>query len=149
MSDNAIFIGGNVTKDPELKFLTGGQAKATFSVATNRRYQVQGEWREEATFHNVVVWRKLAENACATLKKGDRVVVHGYISTRSYEAADGQTKYITEISADEISVSLKYATADITRNPREDGASEYRKPAAASTAAASASDDPFAADEPF
>lgn len=144
MSDNVIIVSGNCTKDPELRFLSNGQAKVSFSVATNRRYQVNGEWREDVTYHDVVAWRKLGENVAASVKKGNRVTVTGRLSKRSYEASDGSgTRYVTEIEADDVSASLKYATAEIVRNPREDGAGEYRKPAASAAASAAMEDDPF------
>ncbi len=146
MADN-IHIHGNITKDPELRFLTNGAAKASFSVAENRRYQVNGEWREETTFHDIVVWRKLAENVAASLKKGDPVMVFGRLVKRSYDAADGTKRYVTEIEASKVGPELSFATADVTRNPREEGSYSPRQ--AAPAAAAPAADDPFAADEPF
>jgi len=150
MADNSISIAGNLTKDPELRFLTNGSAKASVSVACNRRYQVNGEWKEEVTYFDVIAWRKLAENLCASFKKGDRIMINGRMISRSYEASDGSgTRKVWEIDAEDIGGSVKYATADITRNPREDGGNYSPRQNAPAASAAPASDDPFAADEPF
>ena len=90
MADNEITICGNLTREPELRFTSGGTATCGFGVAVNRRYQQNGEWTDAPTnFFNVTVWGQLGENCAATLSKGDRsytssVTVHeGAVATVS------------------------------------------------------------------
>ncbi len=109
---NYITFIGNLTDDPELRFTGGGAAVATLRVASNRRWTGRdGQQQEETTFLNVNAWRDLAENAAESLKKGDRVIVIGRVKVRSYENQQGQTVWVTEIEADEIAPSLRWARA--------------------------------------
>jgi single-strand DNA-binding protein len=115
---NYVTMIGNLTDDPELRFTQGGAAVVNFRIASNRRYKDRsGQDQEETTFMAVNAWRDLAENAAESLKKGDRAVVIGRIKVRSYEANDGSgTRWVTEIEADEICPSLRWAKAVVTRN---------------------------------
>lgn len=88
---------GNLTRDPELRYIPSGTAVCTFTVATNRTYVSEGERREEADFHRVVAWGKLAELCNQLLKKGNRVFVAGRLQNRSWETADGQSRQTTEV----------------------------------------------------
>lgn len=88
---------GNLTRDPELRYIPSGTAVCTFTIATNRTYVSEGERREEADFHRVVAWGKLAELCNQLLKKGHRVFVAGRLQNRSWETADGQTRQTTEV----------------------------------------------------
>ncbi len=109
---NIITFIGNLTDDPDLRFTQGGAPVASFRVASNRRYTDRsGNQQEETTFLNVNAWRDLAENAAESLGKGDRVVVIGRVRVRSYENREGQTVWTTEIEADEIAPSLRWAQA--------------------------------------
>lgn len=99
-SINRVTLLGNVGKDAETKFTPSGIAKTTFSLATSRSWKKGDNWEEETTWHNVVLWR--SENVANHLLKGKQVYVDGRIETRSYEARDGQKKYITEIVADNV-----------------------------------------------
>ena len=74
MADNTVTVVGNVPR-PELRYTTGGRGVASFGLAVNRRYQVNGEWQEQTSFFNVVAWGTLGENAAASVTKGTRVVV--------------------------------------------------------------------------
>lgn len=108
---------GNLTDDPELRFTPGGSAVANFRIASNRRYtDKNGQQQEETTFMSVNCWRDMAENVAESLHKGDRVVVIGRIRVRSYDANDGSTRWVTEIEADEVSPSLRWARASITKS---------------------------------
>lgn len=108
---------GNLTDDPELRFTQGGAAVANFTVASNRRYTDRsGGQQEETTFMRVNCWRDMAENVAESLHKGDRVIVIGRIRVRSYEDNTGQTKWITEIEADEVAPSLRWARASVQRS---------------------------------
>jgi single-strand DNA-binding protein len=123
MSGNSVTIIGNVTRDPELRFTASGQATATFGMAVNRRWQNRqtNDWEEAVSFFNVVTWRELAENAAESLHKGTRVIVTGRLEQRSWETPDGEKKSVVDIVADEIGPSLRWASAQITRNERRGG----------------------------
>lgn len=123
MADNTITLVGNITRDPELRFLPNGTANATFGLAVNRRWQNRqtSEWEEKVSFFNVVCWREMAENAAASLGKGTRVLVTGRLEQRSYETQDGEKRSVVEVIADEIGPSLRWAEAQVTRNERRQG----------------------------
>ena len=123
MADNTITIVGNVTRDPELKFLNSGQAALKLSVAVNRRWQNRQtqEWEERVSYFEVVGYGSLAENAASSLSKGSRVIVNGRLEQRSWETENGDKRSIVEINADEIGPSLKWATAAVTKTPRAEG----------------------------
>jgi single-strand DNA-binding protein len=113
---NFITFIGNLTDDPELRFTQGGAAVATLRVASNRRFNDRsGNQQEETTYLNVNCWRDLAENAAESLSKGDRVIIIGRVRVRSYENREGQTVWTTEIEADEIAPSLRWAQAKVER----------------------------------
>ncbi len=93
-------IMGNLTRDPELKYLPSGMAVTNFTVAANRKYTPQGgETKEETSFIPVVVWGKQAENCNQYLKKGRAVFVDGDLRQRQYETADGQKRSVIEVHA--------------------------------------------------
>lgn len=94
---NRVELIGNLTRDPELRYTPNGAAVVTFSIATNRTYLVEGERKEEADFHRIVAWNKLAELCSQLLKKGTRVFVSGRLQNRSWEGQDGTQKQTTEI----------------------------------------------------
>jgi single-strand DNA-binding protein len=121
---NFITFIGNLTDDPDLRFTGGGAPVASFRVASNRRFTDRsGNQQEETTFMNVNCWRDLAENAAESLSKGDRVIVIGRVRVRSYENREGQTVWTTEIEADEIAPSLRWAQAKPNRTSSSQGAS--------------------------
>ena len=101
-SVNKVILIGHLGKDAETKFTTGGAAKTTFAIATNRRWKDQqtGEWKEETDWHNVVLWRQ--ENVANYLTKGKQIYVEGRLQTRSYDDKDGKKVYITEVVADDV-----------------------------------------------
>jgi len=123
MADNTITVVGNVTRDPELKFLNSGQAALKLSIAVNRRWQNRQtqEWEERVSYFEVVGYGSMAENAANSLQKGSRVIVSGRLEQRSWETENGDKRSIVEINADEIGPSLKWATAVVTRTPRAEG----------------------------
>lgn len=103
MSLNRAQLIGNITRDPELRQIPGGQTVATFSIATNFTWtDSSGQKQEKAEFHNVVAWRKLAEIVGQYMKKGTKVYVEGRMQTRDWEGEDGVKRYRTEIVADNI-----------------------------------------------
>ena len=118
MSDSPITIVGNLTRDPEIKFVASGRCVAQFSVAVNRRWlnKQTNEWEEEASFFNVTAWSELAENIGESLVKGNRVVVKGRLEQRSWETESGESRSTVELIADDVGASIKWATCDIARN---------------------------------
>lgn len=98
---NKVIILGRVGKDPETKSMQNGQMVANFSVATSESYKdkTTGEKKETTEWHNIVLWRGLAEIAQKYVKKGDMVYIEGKLKTRSWEK-DGVTRYVTEIVGD-------------------------------------------------
>ncbi len=95
---NKVFLIGNLTRDPELKALPTGNKVASISMATNRVWKDQSGTRQENTeYHNVVAFGRSAENLAQYARKGSSLYVEGRIQTRSWDAADGQKKYRTEI----------------------------------------------------
>jgi single-strand DNA-binding protein len=118
--DNTVTIVGNLTRDPELRFTPSGQATATFGVAVNRSWtdRQTNERKEATSFLDVVCWGQLAENAAQSLTRGTRVVVSGRLDQRSWENQEGEKRSKIEITADEVSPSLRWATVEITKNER-------------------------------
>jgi single-strand DNA-binding protein len=101
MSINKAILVGNVGKDPEIRHLDSGVAVATFSLATSETYIAKnGDKVTSTEWHNIVLWRGLAEIAEKYVRKGKQLYIEGRIRTRSYEDKDGQKKYITEINGD-------------------------------------------------
>jgi single-strand DNA-binding protein len=98
MSVNKVILVGNVGKDPEVKYLDNGVAVANFSLATSETYNNKnGEKVTQTEWHNIVVWRKLAEITETYIKKGMQIYIEGQIRTRSWEDKDGVKRYTTEI----------------------------------------------------
>jgi single-strand DNA-binding protein len=115
-TDNYTSIVGNLVDDPELRFTNNGTAVANLRVAVTQRIQQDGTWRDgETSFFKVNVWRGLAENLADSLSKGDRVMVSGRLRQRSWETAEGEKRSVTELEADEVGASLKWATAKVER----------------------------------
>ena len=137
---NTVTLIGNITKDPELRFTASGQATANFGLAVNRRWQNKqtNAWEEAVSFFNIVAWRELAENCGESLRKGTRAMVTGRIEQRSWENAEHEKKTIVEIVADEIGPSLRWATAQVSRNERTSGPTQVGQPVDVSVGAASA-----------
>ncbi len=121
--DNTVTITGNATREPELRFTPSGQAVANFGVAVNRRWQNRQtqEWEESVSFFDVTCWSTLAENVAESVAKGTRVTVAGRLDQRSWETQEGDKRSKVEIVADDVAVSLRWATADVMRNERPDG----------------------------
>jgi single-strand DNA-binding protein len=104
MLNKAILIG-NLGRDPEIKTLDGGVTVATFSVATSEMYKDKdGTLHSKTEWHNIVLWRQLAEQAAKILKKGRLVYVEGKITHRKYQDKEGNERNITEIAADSFKV---------------------------------------------
>lgn len=100
---NKVFLLGNLTRDPDLRYTPSGAAVANMGLAVNRRYKnAAGEWVEEANFFTVVVWGRQAETCAQYLTKGRPILVEGRLQQRSWEAQDGQKRSVVEVVADRI-----------------------------------------------
>jgi single-strand DNA-binding protein len=118
-SENSVTLVGNATRDPELRYTTGGRGVASFGLAVNRRYQQNGEWQEQTSFFNITAWGELGENAAASLTKGSRIIVTGRLQQREYETREGEKRTIVEVIADELGPSLRWAQAQVERISRD------------------------------
>lgn len=119
---NRVFLMGNLTRDPELRYLTSGTAVANLRMAINKKYRAQnGEMKEEVCFVTVVVWAKQAENCSQYLSKGGAIFVEGSLQTRSWETEDGQKRSVMEVRADRVQFLNRSpnAGAEETAGPAE------------------------------
>lgn len=122
--ETTITIVGNLTADPELRFTPNGAAVANFTVAsTPRTFDRQAnEFKDgETLFMRCSIWRDAAEHVAESLHKGDRVIVTGRLVSRSWQTQEGENRTVMEMQADEVGPSLRYATAQVTKAPRNDG----------------------------
>lgn len=120
--DTFITVIGNVVSDIEIQFTQSGLPVANFRVAsTPRKYNSQTQqWEDgESMFLTCNVWRQAAENVAETLAKGIRVVVYGKLKARSFQTREGENRTVFEIDVEEVGPSLRYASAQVARNPRE------------------------------
>src|ERR671937_290772 len=115
-ADNHTTIVGNLVDDPELRFTNTGTAVANLRVAVTQRIQQDGEWRDgDTSYLKVNVWRGQAEHLADSLTTGARVMVTGRMRQRSWETPEGEKRSVTEIEAEEVGASLKWATAKVER----------------------------------
>lgn len=140
---NRIELIGNLTRDPELRYTPNGAAVATFGLATNRTYVVEGERKEDVDFHRVVAWNKLAELCSQLLKKGTKAFISGRLQYREWEGQDGVKHRDAEIVLEDMivlspksegyvnedvsaeSVSKVFTSEDVTPvGPKEEGPKE-------------------------
>lgn len=102
-SVNKVILIGNLGRDPELRYAPSGSAVASFSMATGEQWKDQeGNPQERTSWHNIVVWGKLAEIAAEYLKKGRKVYIEGRLQYRDYEGKDGNKRYVTEIVVNDL-----------------------------------------------
>jgi single-strand DNA-binding protein len=115
-SVNKVILLGNLGKDPEVRRLENGAVVASFSLATSEVYtdKTSGEKKELTDWHDIVVWRGLAEVAEKYLKKGYKVYIEGKIKKRSWQDKEGVTRYTTEIIADELNIISRPDSAERT-----------------------------------
>lgn len=118
-----VTVVGTLTGDPELRFTPSGAAVANFSVACNDRRlnRDTGKWEDAGTtFLRCSIWRDYAEHVAESLSKGDRVVVIGRLRQREFEK-DGEKRTVFELDAEEVTPSLRFATAKVQRVSRDGG----------------------------
>lgn len=122
--ETPITIVGNVVAEPELRFTPAGAAVCNFRVAsTPRTYNKQtNQWEDgEAMFLTCNAWKQLGENTAESLAKGMRVIVTGRLKQRSFQTREGENRTAFEIDVEEVGPSMRYATAQVNRNPRDGG----------------------------
>lgn len=124
MSGNTVTMVGNCTRQPELRFTPSGQAVANFGLAVNRKWKnaVTGESEESVTFVDITCWGSLGENASESLEKGDRIYVTGRLEQQNWETPNGEKRSKVIVVADDVGPSLRWATAQVVKNERRDGA---------------------------
>ncbi|SDS75863.1 single-stranded DNA-binding protein [Corynebacterium timonense] len=126
--ETPITVIGNLVADPELRFTAAGAPVANFRVASTPRTfnRDTNQWEDgESLFLTCNVWRQTAENVAESLTKGMRVIVQGRLRQRSFQTREGENRTVFEVEVDEVGPSLKYATASVTRTPREGGQGGY------------------------
>ena len=141
---NKVLLIGNVGRDPEVRYLDSGSGQsgqnakvATFTLATTDRYRDRnGELRENTEWHNLVLWRQLADLAEKYIRRGSQIYVEGRIRTRSYNDQQGQKKFMTEIVADNVQL-LGRRDGDGTQESAAPSQGGYRAPAYQAPAAPS------------
>ena len=122
--ETTLTIIGNLPADPEVRTISSGASVANFTIAsTPRTYNREtSQWEDgQALFMRCAAWRELADHVASSLTKGMRVIAQGRISQRSYQAQDGSNRTVVEMTIDEIGPSLRYATAQVTRQSSGSG----------------------------
>lgn len=144
---NKVILVGNLGRDPEVTTYENGVKRAAFSLATTESYRdKEGNWQEQTEWHNIVLWRWLAEK---NLVKGDKIYLEGRLRTRSWDDENGQKRYTTEIQGDKV---LKLASAGSQPYSPEGGApaaSNVSEPQPPSNQTASSSEKEEEDDLPF
>ncbi len=130
MDLNKAMIIGNITRDPEARTTPTGQLVVHFGVATNFTWTDQtGQRKEQAEFHNVVAWRKLAEICQQYLKKGSKVYIEGRLQTHSWDdQTSGQKRYRTEIVAEDMIMLDRAGTTARQTNEQQQESSPLQQP---------------------
>ncbi|GAB2987857.1 hypothetical protein GCM10027049_30010 [Mucilaginibacter puniceus] len=124
---NKVILVGHLGKDPEVRYLEGGVSVASFPLATTETFNKDGRKVEQTEWHNIVLWRSLADVAAKYLKKGKLVYIEGKLRTRSFEDKEGIKKYTTEIVAENFTM-LGRKTDFETETPKETDVSESTDP---------------------
>lgn len=107
---NKVFLIGNLTRDPELRYTPAGVAVANLGLAVNRRFRDKtGELKEDVCFLTVTVWDKQAEACCQYLQKGSPIFVEGVLQSRSWETTDGQKRSTIDVRAERIQFLGKFS----------------------------------------
>jgi single-strand DNA-binding protein len=116
---NKVILIGNLRKDPEIRRLENGAVVATFSIATSESFtdKNSGEKKEITDWHDIVLWRGLAEIAEKYIRKGTKIYVEGKLKKRSWQDKEGNTKYNTEVIGEELTILSRLETSDKSAAP--------------------------------
>ncbi len=126
---NKVILVGNLGKDPEIRYLENGTAVANFPIATSESYKdKEGNRIDQTEWHNVVVWRKMAEIAERYLRKGSQIYLEGKLRTKSWEDQQGNKRYTTEIVADTFTMLGKREDNQNTSTPSNTNTSATSQP---------------------
>lgn len=126
---NKVMLIGNLTRDPELRYIPSGQGVTTFTLAVNRVYHSQsGEKKEDVSFIRVVVWSKLAEICNEYLKKGSSVFVEGRLQSRSWETPEGGKRSAIEVVAQSVQFLSKASRSQDAAAPTEEDTEIFDEP---------------------
>jgi len=120
---NKVILVGRLTRDPELKSLPSGESVCSFGLATNRFWvdRKTSEKKKKTEYHNIVLWRRLAEVASQYLKRGNLVLIEGRIQTRSWDDPSGNKRYRTEVVAEKMQLAPKtMAKQEMPKNPGQE-----------------------------
>ena len=124
-SVNKVILIGNLTREPEVKQTQGGQAVATFGIATNREWATrEGSRQSSAEFHELVAFARLADICGQFLRKGNLVYIEGYLKTRSWIAEDSTRRFRTEVVVNDM-IRLEKRPADTYGAPHEGGGIDH------------------------
>ncbi|MEQ4566215.1 single-stranded DNA-binding protein [Paenarthrobacter sp. CAP02] len=148
--ETTLTVIGNLTNDPELRFVPSGSAVANFTIASTPKVfdRQSNEWKDgETLFLRSSVWREMAENVAESLTKGMRVVASGRLKPRQYEV-NGEKRTAIEFEIDEIGPSLRFANAKVNRTQRAGNAGGFGGQQQPAMAAAAPQADPWAAPQP-
>lgn len=126
MADPIIFVVGNVTNEPELRYTPSGVAVCNFSIATNHRVKQGDKFVDGApTFYRATVWSDYAEHVASSLTKGMQVMAMGSVYTETYTDRNGEERSSLKLDVDEIGPALRFATAKVTRAQRNGGGGDF------------------------
>ncbi len=118
---NKVILMGNLTRDPELRYIPSGTAVATLRLAVNNRYRQGEEWKDDVCYVDVTVWGKQAENCNEYLSKGSGVLVEGRLSYRTWESDEGQTRSKHEVVAN----TVRFLPKGKEQEPQESGEPQH------------------------
>lgn len=120
---NKVFLIGNLTRDPELRYTPGGTAVANLGLAVNRRFKDStGQLKEEVCFLTVTVWDKQAETCCQYLRKGSPIFVEGVLQSRTWETTDGQKRSALDVRAERVQFLGPYGSSSKGQEPGKEQA---------------------------
>jgi len=124
---NFVVLSGRLTRDVELRFTPNGTPVAKLSLAFDRSFQKDGEWQQETSYLDVVVWSKRGEQCAEYLHKGSPVIIEGYLKTRSYQDKDNNNRKITEITATKVNFLEKTSTYSDDRSDADNSSKKTEK----------------------
>jgi single-strand DNA-binding protein len=120
MADSTITLVGNLTRDPELKFLDSGLPAVKFSLAVNRKWKDnRGEEKEQVSYFDCSALGSIAENIATSLKKGERAIVTGRLEQRTWETPEGEKRSVVEVKVEACGPELRFAVTTTSRIPNQ------------------------------
>jgi single-strand DNA-binding protein len=120
MAESSIVLVGNLTRDPELKFLNSGLATVKFSLAVNRKFKDnRGEEKEQTSYFDCSALGSIAENIATSLKKGERAIVQGRLEQRTWDTPEGEKRSAVEVKVEACGADLRFAVTSTSRIPNQ------------------------------